>query len=253
VIFADSTGVLRLLYVTITVGGWSGCSLNLTTSADEGLTWTPSRRLTLSPFFNISELVKSPPVALADGGWAVPIYNEFIGTFPELLWLRNSAGGFHATKSRIAGCWVGFQPALATLSSNAALAFLRDRGPQKKIKVARTADAGRTWTSPAALDLPNADSAISALRLTNGQLLLAFNDSRTGRENLRLAVSVDEGRTWTRVATLAAEAGTSFSYPFMIQVGDGHVHLVYTWKGKAVKHVEFNAAWLDEPQHETAK
>jgi predicted neuraminidase len=253
VIFEDSTGVIELLYATVTVGGWSGCSLNLTTSSDEGLTWTPSRRLTLSPFFNLSELGKNAPVALTDGGWAVPIYNEFIGEFPELLWLRKSAGDFIATKSRIAGGQSVLQPALVALSSNTALIVLRDYTPQKKISIARTADAGRTWTSPTALDLPNANSGLDALRLTDGRLLLAFNDSSIGRENLRLAVSVDEGRTWTRVATLAEEAGTFFSYPFLIQGGNGHIHIVYTWKGKAIKHAEFNMAWLDERQHYTAK
>ena len=253
VIFEDSTGLLVLLYVSITVGGWSGSELNLTTSADQGLTWTPSRRLTLSPFFNFSELVKNAPVALTDGSWVVPIYQEFIGRFPELLWLRKSAGDFIATKSRVAGGKLTFQPALVPLSSNAALVVLRDYTPQKKVSVARTADAGRTWTSPTVLDLPNPNSGLDALRLTDGRLLLAFNDSRKGRENLRLAVSVDEGRTWIRVATLDEETGSIFSYPFLIQGRDGCVHIVYTWKGKAIKHVEFNTEWLDERQHETPK
>jgi predicted neuraminidase len=253
VIFEDSTGLLELLYVSITIGGWSGSALNLTTSADQGLTWTPSRRLTLSPFFNFSELVKNAPAALGDGNWVVPIYDEFIGRFPELLWLRKSAGDFIVTKSRIAGGQLVFQPALVTLSSNTALVVLRDYGPPNKISIVRTADAGRTWTSPAALDLPNPNSGLDALRLTDGRLLLAFNDSTTGRENLRLAVSVDEGRTWMRVATLDEEGGSIFSYPFLIQGRDGCVHVVYTWKGKAIKHVEFSTGWLDERQREVAK
>jgi predicted neuraminidase len=253
VIFQDSTGLLELLYVSITVGGWSGSALNLTTSADQGLTWTPSRRLTLSPFFNFSELVKNAPVALTGDSWVVPIYEEFLGRFPELLWLRKSEGDFIATKGRIAGGELVFQPALVTLSSNTALVVLRDYTPQKKIWVAHTADAGRTWTAPAALDLPNPNSGLDALRMTDGRLLLAFNDSTIGRENLRLAVSIDEGRTWMRVATLDEEAGSIFSYPFLLQGRDGCVHVVYTWKGKAIKHVEFNTGWLDERQHEAAK
>ena len=92
VVFADSAGKLWLIFVTVSIGGWSGSSLNLTTSADEGVTWTPSQRLTLGPFFNLSELVKNAPVALAGGGWAVPIYHELAGTFPEVLWLRETAG-----------------------------------------------------------------------------------------------------------------------------------------------------------------
>ena len=245
VIFADEAGKLWLVYVTITVGGWSGSSLNLTTSTDGGRTWEPSRRLTLSPFFNISELVKNGPAVLANGGWVAPIYHEFAGKLPELLWLCPTAAGLAEMKSRIVGGISGFQPALTPLSTNRAVAFLRDTTPRERVAVSRTADNGRTWSPPEALDLPNPHSGLDALRLTDGRLLLAFNDSRTGRENLRLALSLDEGSTWERVATLEEEAGAEFSYPFLIQTRDGKIHLVYTWKRKAIKHVVFNESWLN--------
>jgi predicted neuraminidase len=249
VIFSDAGGgKLWLLYVTITLGGWSGSSLNLTTSNDGGLTWTPSRRLTLSPFFNLSELVRNRPVPLSDRGWVVPIYHECIGKFPELLWLREGADGLAATKSRITGGRSGFQPALVALGTNTALAFMRDCSPRRLISVAQTDDAARTWSPPRALDLPNPDSGLSAIRLTDGRILLAFNDSDTGRGNLRLAASADEGRTWKRLATLEEEPGAEFSYPFLLQARDGTIHLVYTWKRQAIRHVAFNAAWLNTRQ-----
>ena len=244
-IFSDAAGKLWMLYVTINVGGWSGSSLNLTTSTDEGVSWTPGRRLTLSPFFNVSELVRNRPAPLSDGNWLVPIYHECLGKFPELLWLRDTADGVSATKTRITGGRSGFQPAMAVLGTNAALAFLRDCGPRKRIAVTRTDDAGQTWSSPEAADLPNPDSGLTALCLADGRLLLAFNDSAAGRENLRLAVSEDQGRSWRRAATLAEESGAEFSYPYLLQTRDGTVHLVYTWKRKGIKHVAFNAAWLN--------
>jgi len=46
---------------------------------------------------------------------------------------------------------------------------------------------------------------------------------------------------------VAAEAGGEFSYPFLLQTGDGRVHLVYTWKRKAIKHLAFNLLWLNSP------
>jgi predicted neuraminidase len=253
VIFSDPSGKLWLLYVTINLGGWSGSSLNLTTSADGGLSWERSRRLTLSPFFNLSELVRHRPVPLSDGSWLAPIYHELAGKFPELLWLRETAGGLSATKSRITGGRSGFQPALAPLSPNMALAFLRDCSPRKRISLARTEDAGRTWSPPQTLDLPNPDSGLASLRLADGRVLLVFNDSDAGRENLRLAVTEDEGRTWRRVATLAEEPRAEFSYPFLIQARDGNLHLVYTWKRKAIKHVAFNITWLDAKQSGASK
>ena len=252
VLFAEPTGRLVLLYVTITVGGWSGSSLNLTTSVDAGATWTPSQRLTLSPFFNLSELVKNAPVALENGGWAVPIYHEFIGRFPEVLWLRPVGRDFRGAKSRISGGAAEFQPALAALNTNIALAFMRDLSPRMKITMARTVDAGKTLAVPEALDLPNADSGLAALRLADGRVLLSFNDSPRGRENLRLAISADAGKTWRRVATLGEEAGREFGYPYLMQSGDGHIHVVYAWERKFIHHLEFNPAWLAEQERASA-
>ena len=246
VIFADREGTLWLLYVTVSVGGWSGSSLNLTTSTDGGATWTTGRRLTLSPFFNLAELVKNAPVAVEDGGWVVPIYHEFVSTFPELLWLRSRGGRVHATKSRISAGWYGYQPALTPLDEDSALEVLRDDGATKAVSTARSNDAGQRWSRPEAGPLPNPDSGLDAIRLSDGRLLIVFNDSTSGRENLRLAISQDGGRTWAGVATLEDEPGADFSYPFLMQARSGEIHLVYTWKRKAIRHVTFNTAWLDE-------
>ena len=246
VIFADRAGTLWLLYVTVSVGGWSGSSLNLTASTDEGVTWAPSRRLTLSPFFNLAELVKNAPLAATDGGWVVPIYHELVSTFPELLRLRTDGGRVHATKSRISAGWFGYQPALAPIDTDSVLALLRDDAATRSVSVTRTDDAGRRWSRPEIVPLPNPDSGLDAIRLRDGRLLIAFNDSVSGRENLRLAISRDEGRTWAGVATLADEPGADFSYPFLMQARSGEVHLVYTWKREAIKHVMFNTAWVDE-------
>jgi predicted neuraminidase len=245
VIFGDDAGKLWLVYVTINVGGWSGSSLNLTSSRDGGVSWERSRRLTLSPFFNISELVRNRPVRLSDGSWLVPIYHELFGKFGEVLRLQETRGEPCATKMRINGGRSGFQPTVAPVGTNAAIALLRDCGSQRRIALAKTEDCGRTWSSPQALDLPNPDSGLAALRLADGRLLLAFNDTTARRENLRLAVSSDDGQTWQRAGTLAQEAKAEFSYPYLIQARDGELHLVYTWKRKGIKHLTFNVAWLD--------
>jgi predicted neuraminidase len=245
VVFANSAGRLSLLYVTVSVGGWSGSSLNLTTSTDGGETWTQSQRLTLSPFFNLAELVKNAPAALIYGQWAVPIYHELVSTFPEVLWLEEAQDGIRVSKSRVSAGWFGYQPALTPLGLNAALAVLRNDDAVKTVSIARTDDGGKTWSAPHSLDLPNPDAGLGAIRLSDGRLLLAFNDSKTGRDNLRLALSTDEGQTWARIATVAEEPGADFSYPFLMQASNGDVHLVYTWKRAAIRHVVFNIPWLN--------
>ncbi len=245
-LFAEADGHLRLIFVTVSVGGWSTSSLNLKSSLDGGRTWLPSQRLTLSPFFNLSELVKNKPCALSDGGWAIPIYHECLAKFPEILWIKETApGDFSWSKTRIFGGRHALQPALVPLDKEIAIALCRDFSRMRKIQLARSTNAGRSWSTPRPIPLPNSDSGLDALRLADGRLVLAFNDSETGRDTLGLAISADGGLTWSRSVTLEAEPGAEFSYPFLIQAKDGRIHLVYTWKRKAIKHAEFNLAWLD--------
>src|SRR5262249_39394169 len=72
----DPRGRVWLFYVSVSVGGWAGSSINAIVSDDEGKTWSAPRRLITSPFFNISTLVKGPLVQLADGTIALPVYHE---------------------------------------------------------------------------------------------------------------------------------------------------------------------------------
>jgi len=245
VVFADALGRISLLYVAIAVGGWSGSSLCLKESSDLGQTWTPSRRLVLSPFFNISDLVKNGPTPLVGGGWAVPIYQELFGKFPELLWLAAPGMAAPAVRTRAFGGRTAFQPALVALDSQRALLLCRTACAQRDLFISRTEDAGVSWSVPQSSGLPNSDSGIDAVRLQDGRLLLAFNDSPSGRANLRLAVSPDYGLSWQRGPYLIQEADSEFSYPFLLQGRDGLIHLAYTWKREAIRVVSFNAAWLD--------
>jgi predicted neuraminidase len=245
VLFAGTNGHLHVLFVTTGFGGWSCSALNLKTSTDGGVTWSRTQRLGLSPFLNISELAKNPPVQLADGRFAVPIYHELLGKFTEMLWLRPREEGFDYLKTRAFGGRTAFQSALVATSETNAVLLSRATGPVMKVHVSRTADAGKDWTAPETIDLPNSNSGLDAIRLADGRLLLVFNDSSDGRENLRLAISADGGTTWRRAGTLVEENGNEFSYPTVLQTRDGLIHVTYTWKRLGIKQATFNVAWVE--------
>ncbi len=245
-IFADAGDRLWLLYVTVSVGGWSGSSLNVSVSHDRGKSWVPGRRLTLSPFLNVSELVRNNPVPLTGGGFVIPIYHECIGIFSELLWFYPGGDGVGLSyrKSRLTSGKGFLQPALVALSPESAAVFHRSHGNKKNIGISVTRDGGATWTAPGYLELPNPDAGISALLLSGGRVLLAYNHHRETRENLSLAVSDKDFRTWRRVTVLEETPGEAFSYPYLLPTGDGKIHLLYTWRRKRIKHVVFNEAWI---------
>jgi len=245
-LLADSQGRLGLLFVSISAGKWSGSSMNLSWSHDGGSTWSEPEKLTLNPLANLSALPRNPPSELVGGGWAVPVYEEFLGRFPEILWLRPENTARSASVSRMDDGMSVFQPSVVPLSRDEALAFYRDDSGAGRAFFSRSEDRGKNWSGRESTVLPNVDSGVCALRLPDGRLLCAVNDSTDRkRENLRLALSPDDGKSWRYIATLAEEHGEDFSYPFMILGRDGRVRMVYSARHNRVVFAEFNMAWID--------
>jgi len=242
----ERDGSLGLLFVSIAAGKWSGSSINYSVSADRGETWSRPQKLTLNPLANLSALPRNPPAALADGGWGVPIYEEFLGRFPEMLWLRSEDPVPSAAVSRMDYGMSVFQPSIVPLTTNDALAFYRDDSGTGRVMIAESTDAGKTWSKAKPSTVPNFDSGVCALRLPDGRLICAFNDSTSRkRENLRLAISEDGGKSWFTFATLAEVRGENFAYPYMILGRDGRVRMLYSARDTRIVYAEFNSAWVD--------
>ena len=243
-------GRLWLFYVTVSAGGWSGSSINYMVSADNGKTWSESRRLITSPFFNVSTLVRGIPVPRSDGTLSVPIYHELLGKFSELLQVNKD--GKVLAKQRISRGKQSFQPSMATLSGREAVLLARSASPSDRhIFISSTQDAGKTWTEPVPTNLPNPDAGIAVVSGADKSLLVVYNDSQTDRGNLALAISHDLGKSWKRIHYFEHEkkpnSGEEYSYPTIIRSGDQY-HLVYTWRREAIRYVNFNAAWVKQQE-----
>jgi len=246
VLFPDPEGRLWLVYVSVSVGGWSGSLLNVKRSDDGGRTWTESRRLTLSPFLNFSTLVRAKPFFTADGWIGLPVYHEFVAKYPQILWLEPGAdiavSRFHLRRLPVVADLL--QPAVVPLDEQRALMLLRDSGSARMLHVAHSADAGWSWTKPLPTNIPNPDSGIDAIRLHDGRIVLAYNDARDDRRRLRLAVSRDEGTTWAAGPVLEEADEGEFSYPSLVQDNLGMIHVTYTWQRLRIKHVQLHADQL---------
>lgn len=248
----DSQERTLLFYVSRWAGGWSTSSVNMKVSEDHGATWTRAERLVTNPYLNSGTLVRTRPFLYEDGSIALPGYHELVGTFPEVF--RLGPEGRLLGKARIYYSGSTLQPSVIPLEENRAIALLRnkrvtpERAPTdaNKLLLATTTDGGLHWSLPHPLDLPNPNSSVAGIRLSDQSLLMAFNNTPHGRENLALARSMDHGRHWTVIATL--EGAGDFSYPSLLQAPDGILHLVYAWNRTRIKHVFFNLSWIDR-QH----
>lgn len=248
VLHVDPAGRLHLFFVSVSLGGWAGASINHKFSDDGGRHWSPARKLGTSPFFNISTLVRNPPIRLEDGGLGLPIYHEFIAKHGE--WLRLDAQGRIIDKVRMPHARATLQPAVAALDARRAVALLRDAGPSPgSVQRADSQDAGQHWEMRPALPIAHANASMALLRLGDGSLLMAGNPG-SGRASLLLYRSTDEGRTWQSLGPVESGAATAaglapeFSYPALLQDRNGDIHLAYTWLRQGIRHVVFNAAWL---------
>ena len=79
--------------------------------------------------------------------------------------------------------------------------------------------------------------------LKNGHWVLVYNDTDSARTPLSITRSVDEGRSWETPLKLEANPG-EYSYPSVLQTEDGKIHVTYTFRRYAIKHVELNEDWL---------
>lgn len=251
VVVQDQQERLLLFYVSVSIGGWAGSSINVKVSEDDGQTWGPAKRLITSPFFNVSTLVKGEPIHYQHGHIGIPAYHEFIGKFGELLAFDPAHGVFD--KVRLSWGRSSLQPVTLVEDNTHAKTYLRFAGEEPhRILFTETFDAGATWSYPVKTALPNPNAAIAGLSLvdpTLGKILLmVYNNSLDHRNRLSLGASIDNGYTWEPLHDFDYAPDQPeqerYSYPYFIQTKDGRFHLLYTWNRLYIKHIEFNRAWL---------
>ncbi len=258
VLFADVESgkhkKIHLVFVTVALGGWGGSRIAHSVSEDEGRTWSPPQLWVTSPFLNISTQIRHPPlpITFADGktGWLLPAHHEFMQKFPEML-LLDAEGNF-LTKQRIPVGKKLIQPNFVAADEKNGVrnvrAFFRPTGAQNQVM---TASYQSAWDSALqGTALPNPNAGISVIRLSDGRWLQALNPSVENRHRLSMAVS-DNGIDWRIVADVENGADDKeYSYPSLVARGDD-IHLTYSYLRQAIKHVQFNTAWLDQQRANT--
>lgn len=206
-------------------GGWGQTRLLYRTSEDHGLTWSKDELF----LGGVLEGLRNVPITLANGELLLPMGRSFA---------RTTERG--QTWKQLGAVSSGSQPTVIQRSDGSLLTLLR-KGP--RIWQSESRDEGRNWSPAVATELKNPDAGIAMTRLSNGQVLLVFNDSEKARSPLSIARSLDEGRTWESPLVLESNPG-EYSYPCVIQSDDGCIHITYTFRRYTIKHVELDEHWL---------
>ena len=99
-----------------------------------------------------------------------------------------------------------------------------------RVFMARSEDAGETWTVPAPTALPNPNSKVHAITLSNGAIAMAYNAHNKTingiaswgiRTLLTVATSDNEGKSFEVLAQVETQVqhGLQFHYPTLLQRG----------------------------------
>lgn len=240
VLHQPKSGPLLLFYkVGPDPAKWWGMRM---TSEDGGKTWSAPQRLP----DGIAGPIKDKPVELSDGELLCPSSTEDKGWRVHFERTADQGKTWKRTDPINDGKEFGvIQPTVFFHKGGAGGTKLQTlmRSRQGKIVESWSEDNGRTWSKLTATALPNPNSGIDGVTLKDGRQLLVYNHVVTkpgkwgDRAPLNVAVSGD-GKTWK--AALVLEPGppeAEFSYPAVIQTGDGLVHITYTWNRKKIKHV----------------
>jgi predicted neuraminidase len=156
-------------------------------------------------------------------------------------------GGATWTASQPVAAFGGIQPAVLERKDGTVVAYMRENGPLRKVRVAESKDGGMTWGTVGVAVLPNPGSGLDAVRLTNGHWALIYNDTTKGRSSLAVSISDDEGKSWKWTRHLEKHDTGSYHYPALIQAKDGSLHAVYSYfvaGGKSMKHARFTEDWV---------
>jgi predicted neuraminidase len=239
VLFTSATATLFLFYKAgPNPASWTGY---VRRSNDIGKTWSPAAPLTaglLGP-------IKNKPIQLRSGAILAPTSVESHRAWA--CWVERSEDDCETWQRfgpiQAPGHPYGvIQPTLFEVAPNDIVLACRSRGIGFVCQ-ARSKDGGRTWTDAKPSALPNPNSGVDGVRGSDGSLYLVYNHTGMGRSPLNIARSTDQGESWAKVATLEDQPG-EYSYPAVIQGGDGKLHITYTWNRRHIKYVTADPAKL---------
>ena len=232
--------------------------------------WSGSPTLVLAestPGGNVPKVIANPPAVTKTGNWVLPYWREV----PRGMNL-SPACMTHQSKEEFAGVvttnnngrsWHTYGQLKVTGGKlpmrqkdkpdwliEASIVPLYEPRSNELLQLFRSSrdvayasaslDGGKTWSEPQSTPLANPNSKLNAIRIPHtGHLVIAYNNHgfREGkRSNLVVAVSRDEGKSWTELAKLETQFVHELYYHYpSLAYAKGKLFVVYAVFGKGIR------------------
>ncbi len=213
--------------------------LRIRASKDFGHTWDKARDVGELAGF----LPRNHPIRLHDGRIILPLYTDW-NTSSAIITSKD--GGLTWERPRYMLFLFGIQPTIIQCSDLSLFALMRSGMWPRLSWQAVSKDLGHSWKSRKFSNVKNPGSSLEMVKLRNGHVVLVFNDSKTDRSSLSLALSYDEGKTWTHSRVFEYKSGRVNCYPSIMQDRYGLIHVVYSYDGrKSIGHFVTDEQWIE--------
>lgn len=195
ILFPLPDGALWLLHTAQESGNQDTAIIRRRVSFDNGATWSAADTLNDLP---TGTFVRQPIHIHTDGSWLLPSYEcrvaagkKWDGSLDESAVLRSTDQGKTWQTIPVPNSLGCVHMSIVSASDGGLLGFFRSRWADH-IYVTKSKDDGLSWTQPVKTDLPNNNSSIQALRLTDGRLAMIFNESSAANATERRESLYDE-------------------------------------------------------------
>lgn len=245
-------GTIHIFYLAFKTWKWKGLNptpeaqsdVYTARSTDDGKTWT-----TPQPIFDGYSGARNGAIETKDGKIMVP-YSHYVNDPGRLVSrVSISADGGRTwtlgTPIDIGGSGDhegALEPCLLELKDGRVWMLIRTTRGQFWDSYSN--DGGVTWTPAKAgsIDAPSAPGHMT--RMNDGRIALVWNKKTKNRRELYVAVSSDEGATWS--APVAVARGKSTTYPFAIEGSPGELWIGYHdvprgWNYPRARHLKIQA------------
>lgn len=241
VLFSFPDGIVRLFFVTVDPSLPGIVQIMFCESTDLGHSWGRIEKFVTRPGIR----TKNHLIIMENGKLLFPLFDQI--TSQSVFLISGDFGRTWELSNPIVSDPGNVQPTVISRSNGTLYTLMRswNEDPAKRyLWQSESEDFGRTWSRATYSSIPSVSSAAEMIRLRNGHVVLAYNDGKERKRTpLTVALSFDEGRSWSYKRNLESGPG-SFSYPSLVQTRDGHIQITYSYNRRFIKHVEVNEEWI---------